>query len=67
MEHGEIMTSIHVPPPPPKSGASYMRISCRCGVDIAAVGVGVMAVFNGKTCKEAGIVLGAVAPVPLRA
>ena len=27
MEHGEIMTSIHVPPPPPKSGASYMRIS----------------------------------------
>ena len=67
MEHGEIMTSIHVPAPPPKSGASYKRISCRCGVDIAAVGVGVMAVFNGKTCKEAGIVLGAVAPVPLRA
>lgn len=67
MEHGEIMTSIHVPVPPPKSGASYKRVSCRCGVDIAAVGVGVMAVFNGKGCKEAGIVLGAVAPVPLRA
>jgi carbon-monoxide dehydrogenase medium subunit len=67
MDHGEIMTSIHVPVPPPKSGASYKRISCRCGVDIAAVGVGVMAVFNGKGCKEAGIVLGAVAPVPLRA
>ncbi|MBI4965445.1 MAG: xanthine dehydrogenase family protein subunit M [Desulfomonile tiedjei] len=67
MENGEIMTSIRVPAPPPKSGASYKRISCRCGVDIAAVGVGVMAVFNGKGCKEAGIVLGAVAPVPLRA
>ena len=61
MEHGEIMTSIHVPPPQPKSGASYMRISARCGVDIAAVGVGVMATFNGKGCKEARIVLGAVA------
>jgi carbon-monoxide dehydrogenase medium subunit len=26
-----------------------------------------MAVFNGKACKEVGIVLGAVAPVPMRA
>jgi CO/xanthine dehydrogenase FAD-binding subunit len=67
MERGEIMTSIHVPPPQPKSGASYMRISGRCGVDIAAVGVGVMAAFNGRSCKEARIVLGAVAPIPMRA
>ena len=67
MQHGEVMTSIHVPLPQPKSGASYMRISARCGVDIAAVGVGVMAVFNGKGCKEARVVLGAVAPIPMRA
>jgi CO/xanthine dehydrogenase FAD-binding subunit len=67
MEPGEIMTSIHVPPPPPKSGAAYKRISARCGVDIAAVGVGVMAFFNGESCKEAKIVLGAVAPIPMRA
>ena len=63
----EIMTSVHVPVPLPKSGASYKRISARCGVDIAAVGVGVMAVFNGKGCEEARVVLGAVAPIPLRA
>jgi len=31
------------------------------------VGVGVMTVFDGEVCKEAGVVLGAVAPVPLRA
>ncbi len=61
MEHGEILTSLHVPPPPPRSGASYKRISARCGVDIAAVGVGVMTVLNGEGCKEAKIVLGAVA------
>jgi CO/xanthine dehydrogenase FAD-binding subunit len=67
MQHGEVMTSIHVPVPQPKSGASYMRISARCGVDIAAVGVGVMTVFNGKGCKEARVVLGAVAPIPMRA
>ena len=67
MVDGEIMTSIHVPAPPPRSGASYMRISGRCGVDIAAVGVGVQIVLNGGGCKEASVVLGAVAPVPLRA
>jgi carbon-monoxide dehydrogenase medium subunit len=67
MDHGEILTTIHVPPPPPSSGASYKRISARCGVDIAAVGVGVMGVFDGETFKQARIVLGAVAPVPMRA
>jgi len=67
MEQGEIMTSIHVPVPGPKSGASYKRISARCGVDIAAVGVGVMASFNGAACEAAKVVLGAVAPIPMRA
>jgi len=67
MEQGEILTSIRVPVPPPRSGASYRRISARCGVDIAAVGVGVKVLLNGQGCKEAKIVLGAVAPVPLRA
>jgi CO/xanthine dehydrogenase FAD-binding subunit len=67
MEPGEIMTSIIVPFPPPKSGASYKRISGRCGVDIAAVGVAAMGIFDGENCLDAGIVLGAVAPVPLRA
>ncbi|MFH1113644.1 MAG: xanthine dehydrogenase family protein subunit M [Pseudomonadota bacterium] len=67
MEPGEIMTSIKVPVPPPGSGASYKRISARCGVDIAAVGVGARVVLNGAGCKEARIVLAAVAPVPLRA
>jgi carbon-monoxide dehydrogenase medium subunit len=67
MEQGEIMTSIHVPVLPAKSGTSYKRISARCGVDIAAVGVGVTAVFNGRACTSACIVLGSVAPVPMRA
>ena len=51
IEHGEILTAIHVPPPPPGSGASYKRISARCGVDIAAGGVGVMCVLDGETFK----------------
>ena len=52
MEYGEIMTSIHVPLPAPQSGNSYKRISARCGVDIAAVCVGVTAVFDGATCTK---------------
>ncbi len=67
MDHGEIMTSIHVPAPAQGAGSSYKRISCRCGVDIAAVGVGVTAIIEDKACREARVVLGAVAPVPMRA
>ncbi len=67
MEHGEILTSIFVPLPPPFSGTSYEHISARGKVDISAVCVGVMVIMDGETCEEAKIALGAVAPVPMRA
>ena len=67
LEPGEIMTSIFVPLPLPHSGASYERISPRGKVDIAAVSVAVMLIMEGETCRQARIVLGAVAPVPMRA
>ena len=63
----EIMTAITLPAPRPQTGASYMRISARCGVDIAAAGVGVAIRLESEVLAEARIVLGAVAPVPLRA
>ncbi len=62
----EIMTSINLPAPEIGSGASYMRISARCGVDIAAAGVGVALKVKSGVFAEARIVLGAVAPLPLR-
>lgn len=64
---GEIMTSIFVPLPSPQSGTSYQRLSARGHVDMAAVCVGAMVVMNGEICKEGRIVLGAVAPTPMRA
>jgi carbon-monoxide dehydrogenase medium subunit len=67
MKPEEMMTSIHVPPPPPKTCSSYQHISARGKVDISAVGVGTMVTFDGQTCKDVRIVLGAVAPVPMRA
>ncbi|MGC8659523.1 MAG: FAD binding domain-containing protein [Desulfomonilaceae bacterium] len=67
LDKGEIMTSVFAPVPAPKSGAAYKRISARCGVDIAAVSVGAMVSLDNATCTDVRLVLGAVAPVPLRA
>ncbi|MFC1822173.1 FAD binding domain-containing protein [Thermodesulfobacteriota bacterium] len=67
IESGEILTAIHVPPPLPKSGASYQHISARGQTDISAVGVGAMVALNGRSCGRAKIFLGAVAPIPMRA
>jgi len=67
MEQGEILTSIFVPLPPLSSGTAYKHISARGKVDISAVGVGTMVFMNGDICNDARIVLGAVAPVPMRA
>ncbi len=67
MEPDEIMASIFVPLPPPKSGTSYQHVSARGKVDISAVCVGAMATFDRETCKEVRLCLGAVAPIPLRA
>jgi CO/xanthine dehydrogenase FAD-binding subunit len=67
VEPGEMMTSIFVPVPPPKSGASYKHLSARGKVDISGVCVAAMVTLNGAGCREARIVLGAVAPTPMRA
>ena len=67
MNQGEIMTSVFVPLPQPRSGGSYKRISARCGVDIAPASAGTMAVFRDEICSDVKLVLGAVAPIPLRA
>ncbi|MGD8388693.1 MAG: xanthine dehydrogenase family protein subunit M [Desulfobacteraceae bacterium] len=68
LQPGEILTSIFVPLPPPRSGASYQHISARGKVDISAVCVGTMVTLNQSgACEDVRIVLGAVAPVPMRA
>ncbi len=66
---GEIVTAIRVPPLARGSGASYRNISARSRVDITAVGVGTVVTLDGETwtCTWARIVLGGVAPVPMRA
>jgi carbon-monoxide dehydrogenase medium subunit len=67
IQQGEVLTAIHVPVPPEGSGAAYLHISARGKVDISAVCVGVQVTMKGETCQETRIILGAVAPTPMRA
>jgi carbon-monoxide dehydrogenase medium subunit len=65
----ELLVEIVVPPPPPESAGAYMRFIPRAEMDIAVAGAGSFVTLDRKTgrCKEARIVLAAVAPTPIRA
>jgi len=66
---GEMLVSIHLPPPKPRSGARYLRFIPRNEMDIAVVGVGASVVLSEDLARitAARIALGAVAPTPLLA
>ncbi len=68
LKAGEILAEIQVPQQPANTGGAYLKLS-RTSVDLAVVGVGALVTLQGKgeLCSEARIVLGAVAPTPLRA
>jgi CO/xanthine dehydrogenase FAD-binding subunit len=69
---GELLKTIAVPPAPAGSFAKYVKAN-RSAMDIATVGVGVLAVFapgfgpGATVVQDARLVLGAVAPTPIRA
>ena len=66
---GEILTEIQIPVPPPNSWGTYLKFSPRRAMDLAVVGVATLLTLNplDSVCTKARIVLGAVAPTPLRA
>jgi|TARA_B100001964_G_C14164716_1_gene568492 carbon-monoxide dehydrogenase medium subunit len=63
----EILTEIVIPPPPPHTGKAYIKHGRRKAMELATVGVGVSLTLDGDFCREVRIVLGAVAPTPIRA
>ena len=64
----EILIGIDVPNPPPHSAAAYLKQSPRRAMDLAVVGVAVaLALAPDRSLGEVRIVLGAVAPTPIRA
>lgn len=63
----EMLVSLHLPAPPPRFGARYLRFIPRNEMDIAVVGAGASVVLNGAGDSFASgrVALGAVAPTPL--
>ena len=63
---GEIVVSLVMSKPPPRSGDAYLRFIPRTEMDIAVVGAGVaLTLDNAGVCTHARLGLGAVAPTPL--
>lgn len=64
---GELLTKIQVPVPEPNTKGIYLKHSSRGSIDLAIVGVAVVATLDGTTCQDIKILLGAAAPTPIRA
>ena len=66
---GEFATGLSVPAPAARTGSAYARHTMREAMDIAVVGVGALVKLAPRTgvCEDVRIVLGAVAPTPVRA
>lgn len=67
LEPGELLVSLRLPPPPPRSSAHYVRFIPRNEMDIAVVGAGAWVVLGsaGTTFENGRVALGAVGPTPL--
>ena len=62
---GEILVSVHFPPPAPNSGARYIRFIPRNEMDIAVAGAGVSVTLDNGNIGSARVSLASVAPTPL--
>lgn len=59
---GELIESVFVPAPAPRTGSAYLRFTPRTEMDIAVVSAGVALTLDASgTCTHARIALGAVA------
>jgi carbon-monoxide dehydrogenase medium subunit len=67
IEPHEILTEIYINNPPPHSGAVYFKLGVRETLEISLVNVAAfISLGDDESIKEARIVLGSVAPTPIR-
>jgi carbon-monoxide dehydrogenase medium subunit len=66
---GEMLTEVQVPLPPANTRGIYLKYGGRGVADLAIVGVAIIADIEAKSefCNDIKIVLGSVAPTPMRA
>ncbi len=67
LANDEILKEVAVPSPPPRAGKVYIKHGRRKAMELATVGVAVTMTLKGDVCDQIQIVLGAVAPTPIRA
>jgi len=63
----ELVSEIIIPAPAPHTGKVYIKHGRRKAMELATVGVAVALTMDGDRCRDVRIVLGAVAPTPIRA
>ena len=66
IQSGEILTEVAFPIPHRGTKYGYHKLGRRNAMAISVASVAVVLQMVGKTCKDAAIALGAVAPTPLR-
>jgi len=69
MEVAELLVEIQIPVPSSNTRGVYLKHVARGALDLAIVGVAVIVIMEPETqiCQDIKVVLGAVAPTPVRA
>lgn len=66
LKQQEMLTEIHIPKLPEQSRQAYLKYTLRKPIDFAIVSVASVITLENDICDNASIVLGAVAPTPVR-
>jgi carbon-monoxide dehydrogenase medium subunit len=67
LDQGEILALIRISPDSERHGAAYLKLGVREALEISIVNVASYLGMEGDTIQNARVVLGAVAPTPIRA